>query len=172
MFEKQIRITGKHADYMRLYSKDKQGENTMYFDLDDCEGNQVRCFVFDSLIQCYMCAAMIGIIENRTAEIDNTKTTAANIFAEAVNKNRNNLMRIYYHMVLSLDNDLNVDARIKKAFSVSKENSDAEEQRIESFVRGGLEIINERFENCKTIENFSNEVYNLCEDYNLNNISD
>lgn len=170
MFDKQIRITGKHADYMRLYSKDKQGENAMYFDLDDGEGEKVRCYVFDTMIQCYMCAAMIGIINNRTAEPDNTKTTPANIFADAINKFRDNLMRIYYHMVLSIDKDLDIDARIKKAFSVAKENADEEEKRIESFVRGGLEIINEHFENCTTLEQFANTIFDLCDEYNFKNL--
>lgn len=167
MFEKQIRLTGIHADYIRKYSKDKQGENTAFFTLDNNEGKTDNYYVFDSILQCYMCAAMIGIIEKRTSPVDNTKTTPANIFAEIVNKNRNNLERIYHHMVLTTYTDMSIDARIKKAFSVDKENEAEEEEKFNSYVRGGLEIINERFNDCKTFEDLANALHDLADDYTI-----
>ncbi len=167
MFDKQIRLTGIHADYIRKYSKDKQGENAAFFTLDNNEGKTDNYYLFDSILQCYMCSAMIGIINNRTAPVDNTKTTPANIFAEIINKNRNNLERIYHHMVIATYTDLSVDSRIKKAFSVNKENESVEEERLNAFVRGGLEIINEKFSNCKTFEDVANAVYELTTEYSL-----
>lgn len=167
MFDKQIRITGIHADYIRKYSKDKQGENAAYFTLDNNEGKTDNYYIFDTILQCYMCAAMIGIIEKKSSPVDNTKTTPANIFAEIINKNRGTLERIYHHMVISTYTDLGIDSRIKKAFSVDKENEAEEEERLNGYVRGGLEIINERFSNCKTFEDVANAIHDLTVDYSI-----
>lgn len=167
MFNKQIRIIGIHGDYIRKYSKDKQGENTQYFTLDDNEGHIGNYYIFDNILQCFMCAAMIGIIEDKASPVDNTKTTPANIFAEIVVKNHNNLQRIYQHMVLTKDTQLSIDGRIKKAFSVDKCNEDVEEERLYSYVRGGLEIINNYFSSCKTFEDVSNAIVNLTDKYSL-----
>lgn len=168
MFSKQIRITGIHGDYLRKYSKDKQGENTQYFTLDDNEGHMGNYYIFENILQCFMCAAMIGIIEGKLAAPDNSKTTPANIFADIVNKNYDNLMRIYQHMILTRDLDLSIDARIKKAFSVDKSNEDAEEERIYSYARGGLEIINDYFKDCKTFEDVANAIVELSDKYSIN----
>ena len=96
--------------------------------------------------------------------MDNSKTTnlVANIFLEALDKKRNKLMRIYQHMVLSKDLNLSPDMRIKKAFShLSDEECTCEQNRLEDYVRGGLEILDECFSSCHTYEDICNSFHDL-----------
>ena len=169
MFTKQIRFYGKHADIMRKYSKDKQGADAQHFIVTNNSGEKKVIYLFDTILQCYMVAAMLGIINKRTADIDNTKTSStANIFADILIKNKPTLERIYQHMVLSEESDLSVDGLVKKAFTINKgDQDDIEEKRLEAYVRGGLEIIDEKFNSCQTYEDVANAILDLNEEYRV-----
>ena len=161
MFDKQIRLYGKHADILKKYSKDKQGENEVRFEVDNNEGSKKTIYIFDSMLQCYMVAAMLGINNKKKAEVDSDKNKYATIFADIIIKNRSNLQRIYSHMILTDDSIDDVDAKIKKAFSIKSSDSDSEQDRLDSFVRGGLELIDEYFGNCASYEDVSNSILDL-----------
>lgn len=173
MFKNQIKFVGKHAVILQKYCKDKGSEQDMSFEVSNNSGETKVIYLFETRINCYMVAGMLGILNKRTAEIDNDKniTTVANIFAEVLEKNRSNLERMYHHMILSEDNELSPDAKIKKAFSIiPDEKCDEEQHKLENFVRGGLEILDEIFSKCKTYEDVCNAMFdikdmlNLCEE--------
>ena len=169
MFTKQIRFYGKHADIMRKYSKDKQGSDAQHYVVTNNAGEKKIIYLFETILQCYMVAAMLGIINKRTAEVDNSKSSStANIFADILLKNKGTLERIYQHMVLSEESELSVDGIIKKAFTINKgDQDDIEEKRLESYVRGGLEIIDEKFSTCQTYEDVANAILDMNEDYRV-----
>ena len=47
MFDKQIRLYGKHADIIRKYSKDKQGADEQHFIVDNHEGQEKNIYIFN-----------------------------------------------------------------------------------------------------------------------------
>ncbi len=165
MFEKQIRLYGKYADIIRKYSKDKQGADEQHFLLDDNEGNEKNVYIFENILQCYMCAAMLGIINKKSMPQDSNRDKTANIFADILLKNRGNLYRVYQHMVLSEETTESIDLVVKKAFSINIVNPDQEQEKIDGYVRGGLLIIDEWFGNCKTYEDVANKLIDFMYEY-------
>lgn len=134
MFKKQIRLYGKYADIIRKYSKDKQGADEQHFLIDDNEGEEKNVYIFENILQCYMCAAMIGIINKKTMPQDSNRDKTANIFADILFKNRHNLMRIYQHMILSEESEESTDSVIKRAFSINVANPDQEQEKFDGYV--------------------------------------
>lgn len=167
MFDKQIRLYGKHADIIRKYSKDKQGADEQHFIVDNHEGQEKNIYIFENILQCYMVAAMIGIINKKTVPVDSNRDKTANIFADILIKNRDNLKRIYQHMILSENPEDTVDGTIKRAFSISNANAESEESRLEGYVRGGLEIIDEYFSSCTSYEDVANKIMDFLDDYGV-----
>ena len=172
MFNYQIRFYGKHARIMKQYSRSTSAEAAVPFEIDNNEGKKEDKYLFETLLQCYMVAGMLGIIYKRKEKPDTNKTIDATIMAEILNKKRNLLTRMYQHMVLTEDSDLSPDARVKKAFSVSmtEEESKQEQDRLEDYVRGGLEIIDEMFNGCLSYEDVARQVYSLKEKLSIDEI--
>lgn len=162
MFKNSIRFTGKHAFILQKYSKDKGSEQDIPFQVNNNSGETRSVHIFDTRVNCYLVAGMIGIIKDRKADIDSNKSNnvTATIFAEILVKQRANLERMYHHMVLAHNNDLVVDERIKRTFSIIPDDQcDNEQKKLEEYVRGGLEIIDEMFSSCKTYEDICNKIY-------------
>lgn len=165
MFKTNILLTGKHAGYLKRYSVDKQAEEQFEFVVNDNQGSKKKIHVFDTMIQTYMCAAMLGIIDGRSAPEDKTTPTTANMFADVVMKNASNLKRIVQFMILSTD-DSEVDQRIKNAFTIEKNENEIQEE-LNSFARGGLEIIDEYFNDCQTYSDVAYKLLEIMDDYEL-----
>ena len=165
MFKTNILLTGKHAEYLKRYSVDKQAEDQFEFVVNDNQGEKKKIHVFDTMIQTYMCAAMLGIIAGRSASEDRNTPTTANMFADVVMKNSNNLKRIVQFMILSTD-DTETDQKIKNAFTIEKNESEVQE-RLNSFARGGLEIIDEYFSDCQTYSDVAYKLLEIIDDFGL-----
>ena len=73
----------------------------------------------------------------------------------------------YYGNNNEVGNAASIDDSIKKAFSINKLNEDAEQEKLEDYVRGGLEIIDEIFSGCKTYEDVANCIIDLKDRYYL-----
>lgn len=162
MFKKTVRFYGKHAYIMQKYCKDKGSEQDVPFVVTNNSGEEKKISIFGDRVNIYLVAGMLGVIENRTAEIDTEKLPTSTIMADMMDKQRDNLERLYRHMVLSQNNTHNSDEKIKEAFSiVSDERADEEQHRLENYVRGGLEIIEEIFGEAKTYEDICNAIFEL-----------
>ena len=162
MFKKQVRFTGNHAEIMQKYCKDKGGDQEIPFIISNNAGEQKPFYIFETRVEIYMVAGMLGILQNKQADEDKGKYTAT-IMTEMLEKQRPNLERVYQHMILSTLSDLSADAKIKKAFSIRQtdDECDKEQQRLENYVRGGLEIIDDLFKDCKTYEDICNSLFKL-----------
>ena len=169
MFSSQVRFFGKHADIMQKYCKDKGGENETSFIVSNNSGEQKNIYIFETRIHIYMVAGMLGIINKRSADIDKSTSTYSSIMSDMLEKQRANLERVYHHMILTENNELDTDSKIKAAFSVkkTKEQWDNEQKKLEDYVRGGLEIIDEIFCKCKSYEDVCNAMYELKDLVNL-----
>ncbi len=168
MFKNQIRLYGKHAEYLKRYSRDKQAEEKYEFNVTALNGVTTPIYIFDTMIECYMVAAMIGIIEKRKSSEDKNKSIYANIMADTVYGRVDILKRISHFMILVDDSlDLSVDGKIKKAFSIDKEDDEQLEEEMNAYVRGGLEIINEAFKDAETLEDVVNQIAIFFDKYKI-----
>ncbi len=164
MFKNPIRFTGRHAYILQKYSKDKGSEQDISFPVSNHSGETKLIYIFDTRLKCYMTAGMLGIINDRKSGIDTDRTynATATIFADILEKERMNLQRIYHHMVLIRGGTLSPDEKIKKAFSILvDEESDLEQKKLENYVRGGLEILDEIFSPCQSYEEVCNKIYDF-----------
>ncbi len=164
MFKKQIRLYGKHALIMQKYCKDKGGEQDVPFPISNNEGKiNEHFYIFETRIEIYMIAAMLGILYKKEVEEDQEKKPYSSIMMDMVEKQRKNLERIYQYMILSDDSIDSYDGKIKKAFSLIPTDEESEKQQLkfENFVRGGLEIIDEIFKECKNYEDICNAIIEM-----------
>lgn len=170
MFKSNILMTGKHAEYMKKYSIDKQAEEQFEFQVFDNKGSKKTIYIFSTMIQAYMCAAMLGIIENKCVTEDKSSSVTANIFADIVMKNTPKLERIVQFMILSSD-EVGTDQKIKEAFTINKDEAYIQ-NRLTSYARGGLEIIDSYFSDCQIYSDVAYKMLNLIDDYELITIED
>lgn len=171
MFKKQIKIYGKHAIIMQKYCKDKGGEQDVTFSISNNDGaTNDHFYIFETRVGIYMVAAMLGIIKKKQIMEDDDKKIYSSIMVDMLEKQRTNLERIYHHMILTDSSIDSADAKIKKAFSImtSDEECDIEQQKLENYVRGGLEIIDNLFKDCKSYEDVCNSIYKLTELLDIN----
>ena len=166
MFKDDIRLYGKHAKILKKYSRDNSSNSEYKFDLRDHRNKIMTCYIFETMIGLFMCSAMVGIIEGKKAPVDNNKDVYANIMSQQVVKYRSNLERIYKFMILS-NKDESVDKRIKTAFTVKEDNNHEMEKEIYAYARGGLEIIDSYFKECKTYEDVANALSIFVQDYSV-----
>lgn len=176
MFTRDVEIVNKHGLIMRKYSNDTRGgkEKSIKWEVKD---NSDGAYIFDTFISCYMFAAMLGIANKRTAPIDTVKMegSEATIIGTMFSKSsiQASLKRIYQFMILTEDNDMSNDARIKKAFTVvPEENAKEEQDHFEDYVRGGLEIMDEMFSKCNSYEDISNTIIDFIDKYSIEEIEE
>ena len=169
LFTKNIKFIGKHAQILQKYCKDKGTENDVTFTLDDGLGNRKISYIFETRLECYMFAIMLGIIEKKQSEEDTTnRNIDSNILVEQLTKKKNELERIYRFMMLSKTDNISNDLKIKQCFSlVNEENEPDIMKEINSYARGGLEILDEKFSSCQTYEDVMNTLYDLLEFLNI-----
>lgn len=169
MFKKQIRLYGKHAAIMQKYCSFKGGEQGSPLIISNNDGEQRPFYLFETRVGMYMVGAMLGIICGKQAEEDPDKSVNTTIMVEMLEKERGNLERVYHHMILAEDSGASADAKIKKAFSIipTDEKCDAEQCRLENYVRGGVEIIDDIFKDAKNYEDVCNGIIELNDLLNL-----
>lgn len=167
MFKSQLIIYGKHAEILKKYSPDKQAEEQFPFYVEDIDNKQqnLKIDIFETMLQTFMVAGMIGIIDKKTSEEDTSSNVKATIFAEALNNNMSQLKRIIRFMILTTE-DLDIDARIKKTFTVNENQDD--EKKLLGYVRYGLEKLDTYFNKCNTVEDVARAWLSLLIEYGVN----
>lgn len=166
MFKSQLIIYGKHAEILKKYSPDKQAEEQFPFYVESIDSKQqnIEINMFETMIQTFMVAGMIGIIDKKTSEEDTNSNIKATIFAEALTNNMPQIKRMIQFMNLTTE-DLDFDARIKKAFTVNENEGD--EKKLLGYVRYGLEKIDNYFNKCNSVEEVASAWRDLLNDYKV-----
>ncbi len=144
MFNKDFRITGKHANYWK--------------DLCVLAGNvpdrdqHANFKIFKAYIDAYITCPIIGYQYNRRGIIDNSVPGEAGMLAEIITKRSQELKFVYQIiMLLDADSEPDVDKRVFRAFNFSEEteedrNAIAENMAIfNAYFLGGLEVLHEEF---------------------------
>ncbi len=135
MFDKQYRFKGRHA--LRV---DKL---TGVFDTES------RAQLFGRNVDIYTNAPLVGFLYGRRAELDETKNQETNqvynqnVMGDRVIYSSEELM-FNYRLIMLLDTEYesDEDKRIDKAFRHMGEDP-ADEERFDSYVRGGVDVLYE-----------------------------
>ena len=159
MFDKDFRITGKHANYWK--------------DLCELAGNvpdreQHNNFkIFSAYIDAYVVCPLIGFQYNRKSVIDNSEEGNAGMLAEVFGKRRQELEYVYQIiMMLDTDSEPDEDKRLYRAFKFAAETPEdksliEENMKIyNAYFLGGLEILHEEFvEQCHDDDDYLKQMY-------------
>ena len=144
MFNKDFKISGKHANYWK--------------DLCELAGNvpdrdqHANFKIFKSYIDAYVTCPIVGFVYNRKGVEDKTVPGDAGMLAEVVIKNAPELKYVYQIiMLLDTDSEPDQDKRVYRAFNLSEEKPEGRELVAQnmaifnSYILGGLEVLHEEF---------------------------
>lgn len=144
MFDKDFKITGKHANYWK--------------DLCELAGNvpdrdQHSNFkIFKAYIDAYVTCPIIGFVYNRKGIIDNSIPGDAGMLAAVVIKHAAELKYVYQIiMLLDTESEPDKDKRVFRAFNLSEEKQESRDliatnmAIFNAYFLGGLEVLHEEF---------------------------
>ena len=160
MFETDYVLTGKHANIVKFFVN--------------------NAGTFPRYIDVYNCAAIFGLLYDTTAPKDNTEKGNASILADVFIRNRADCVLIYrLVMLLEKKSGLTTQERIDRAFRDDADEGNPErlEKNLElfnSYVRGGLEVMKERFlDGCTSDDDYLRQAYSRFKDFKdqVNNVA-
>ena len=162
MFDGEIKISGKHALYIKfLAAKTTQLNKGL-----PCAG------AFKRYIDVYIAGATIGFVKKLKSPTDNSVSETATLFADAVIGEQEKLKILYRIMQLIDDSSLSCDDRIDLAFRYDADDAHVKKgiELFNSYARGGIQwLYDEITENATTqddyYENIAELVKNFSQDY-------
>ena len=158
MFDNDIKITGKHASYLKFLTKKST----------ELKKDAKSAEIFKRYIDVYMAGIIVGAVKNRKADTDNSIDDSANLLASAVIGEQDRL-KFLYRLVLLTDNPaISIEDRIDNAFRYDGDADKVKEGMtiINSYARGGIEWLYEKFnDGVTTQEDYYRVVYELTKEY-------
>lgn len=165
MFDKDFKITGKHANYWK--------------DLCELAGNvpdrdqHANFKIFKAYVDAYVTCPIIGFVYNRKGAIDNSVQGDAGMLAAAVIKHASELKYVYQIiMLLDTDSEPDKDKRIYRAFNLSEEKPEgkalvAENMAVfNAYFLGGLEVLHEEFvDECLDRDAYLQKMYTFSKNF-------
>lgn len=158
MFDSDIKISGKHASYIKfLSSKSLQLNKNL-----TCAG------IFKRYIDVYIAGAVIGMVKKLKSSTDNSIEDSANILASAVIGEQAKLKILYRIMQLIDQPSLSADERIDLAFRYDTDDAHVKNgmELFNAYARGGIEWIYEEItSNATTNDDFLERLANMVKDF-------
>lgn len=158
MFDNDIKITGKHASYLKFLTKKST----------ELKKDAKSAEIFKRYIDVYMAGIIVGAVKNRKSDTDNSVDDSANILASAVIGEQDRL-KFLFRLVMLIDNpSLSVEDRIDNAFRYDGDVAKVKDGMaiINSYARGGIEWLYEKFnDGVTTQEDYYRIVYELTKEY-------
>lgn len=165
MFDKDFKITGKHANYWK--------------DLCELAGNvpdrdlHANFKIFNAYIDAYILCPLIGYQYSRKGVIDNSVPGDAGMLAEIIIKRQKELKYIYQIIMLADDeSEPNPDKRIYRATTFSEEKEEDKEfikenmKIFNAYFLGGLEVLHEQFvEQCMTDDDYLKKMFDYVQHF-------
>jgi hypothetical protein len=157
MFDKQYRFRGSHAE--RVTKLTTQFESI--------SGTKV----FERNVDVLCDAPLIGFLYNRRADLDNTKNPTTN---EVYNTNVMGDRVIYsseemlfnFRLIMLLDSAYEHDAQKRIDISVSSDTFWPGQERYDSYVRGGVDVLYEKLvEGATSTDDFVNRLSDFVTDF-------
>lgn len=137
MFDKDIKILGKHATYIKFLAKKTTELNK----------NAISAEVFRRYLDVYIAGVTIGLVKHLKADVDNTSDDYANLLASQVIGEQSKLKMLYRMTQLLDDTSLSADDRIDLAFRYDSNDEKVKQgmDAFNSYARGGIEWLYEYF---------------------------
>lgn len=162
LFRSKVRFFGKHGQYLEALTP--QNEKAKDESLPEIEREK---FLFNSVVDIYELAPLIGYLYQRTAEKDGNEETKS-IMENALSNHHDRLI-FSYELLMILDKktvpDLN--ERIRHAFRATDELAAAGMKVYDAYARGGIEVLYESLiENASTPDDLVRNVMDFTEDWN------
>lgn len=160
MYEKNILIKGKHADYMKKL--------VASFDGSLSQG------IFIRNLDVYLLAPIVGVIYGRRAKVDNDSRDIqpTSIHTEQLNREMDQLELNYRILMMIISKEiLNTETRINRAFRYDRdvERRKDGDEIFEEFVLGGIEVLFEKLlENTSDISDYLMRLHSFVNEFYLN----
>lgn len=152
MFDQDIELRGKHATFTKELVNGWQ--------------------VLRRNIDVYMLGAIVGLLSDRRTEEDRTSDDSTAILAAQFIRERTKCEFIYQLvLLLSDDTKLTPEERVDRAFRVNDENPTALAENMlifDAFVRGGIEVLHERFHDCTTDVDYETRMVEMAHEFQQN----
>lgn len=159
MFDKDYKITGKHANYWK--------------DLCELAGNvpdrdqHANFKIFNAYIDAYIVCPLIGYQYSRKGTIDNSVDGNAGMMTEVLTKRSKELKYVYQIlMLIDEESEPDPDKRVFRAFNLSESSEEnkkliAENMKIfNAYFLGGLEVLHEQFvDECVDEDAYLNHIF-------------
>lgn len=159
MFDKDYKITGKHANYWK--------------DLCELAGNvpdrdqHANFKIFNAYIDAYIVCPLIGYQYSRKGTIDNSVEGNAGMMTEVLTKRSKELKYVYQIlMLIDEESEPDPDKRVFRAFNLSESSEEnrkliAENMKIfNAYFLGGLEVLHEQFvDECVDEDAYLNQIF-------------
>lgn len=166
MFDKDFKISGKHANYWK--------------DLCELPSNvpdrdqHANFKIFNTYIDAYILCPLIGYQYGRKGEIDNSVREEAGMLAAIIIKRSHELKFIYQIIMLAdEESEPDPDKRIYRATTFSEEKSEDREmiennmKIFNAYFLGGLEIMHEEFvDQCITDDDYLRKIFDYVVHFN------
>lgn len=129
--------------------------------------NKMNNALFRRNLDVYILAPIVGFLYNRIAAVESSGKPA-NILYDAMSKELDTLW-FNYRLLMLLDakHEPDFEKRVDKAFrSYGKEQAHDDEERYESFVRGGVDVLYEKLiEPSNVEEDFLKNLFDFFEEF-------
>ncbi|MGN8852329.1 hypothetical protein [Anaerobiospirillum succiniciproducens] len=145
LFDKELEFRGKHANYLRELKTDTFNCITNY-------------------IEILPTAAILGYLEKRTPDVDNSDTVStATVPREVMRAHGVTLYLVYCSIFLDIDREEPFNTRADRIF---KAETLERKKEFEAYIRGGLEVLHEQlFVECFDQTRRSERIFELFEKY-------
>ncbi len=165
MFDKDFKITGKHANYWKDLC-------VLAGNVPDREEHN-NFKIFNAYIDAYIVCPIIGYQYNRKSSPDNSVEGNAGMLAEVISKRSAELKYVYQILMLAdEDSEPDVDKRVYRAFNFSENTPEekamiAENMKIyNSYFYGGLEVLHEIFvDECIDDDQYLNKIHEFVSNF-------
>lgn len=155
MFDKNLEITGKHAEYLRKLTEsiDSNSKNS----------------IFQAAYVAYKNTSVIGFLYGRKSEKDSSVAKSITIFLEQLNHIRDDL-EFNYRMIMLLDkaHEPSFDERLQKAFNYyGTEKAKDDEELFEQYSLGGIEVLYEKLlKDANKPEDYISNLFAFVQEFN------
>ncbi|KGX91856.1 hypothetical protein [Pontibacillus marinus] len=151
MFETEVVIKGKHANYVDYLRNEKSAN------------------LFKRNMDVYLLAPFVGFYYNHKGEEDNSINTNTKIFADTVIREKLKLEFIY-QTVMILHHEGSSKEKVKAAFDSSEHQVKENMEVFHSYTLGGIEKLYEKLvEESYDEEDYLNELFSFIQEFNNEN---
>ncbi len=154
MFDKDYRFRGKHAEMV----------NRLTSPLGDISGGKI----FDTNLDVYLVAPLVGFLYNRKAPVDKEVDQEAKIFRDKMLDGKETSLYNFRLIMLQTYKNLEPEERVKKVFKNDNNDEDRkpDDELYDSYVRGGVEVLYEHiFEDANGVDEYIMNLYEFIEDF-------